>query len=356
MKLLASDSKGRRLRLLIETEEDLWDLYNVIKRGDVVYARTTRELKARSGSRRKSMLLGLRVEWTSLQKLMPRLRIHGIIIQGPRELDLEGLHHTIAIGLGSEVEVVKEKGWPEPLLDRILRACRRSRVGALFIGIDYEEACVALVKDYNIRVLEEVALRLPGKESPEERRLAIETKLRELLCKIADYCNIYKPNAVVISGPGPLKDLLAFRLSERLSIPVCKESASSGGYAGILEAIRRGAILRVLKESSIAKETALMEEFLSLLSRNDSLVALSLDEVEYVLSQGAVKRLLVSSSMMYSSDEQLRRRIERLLKEAERTRAEVVIFSSESEAHIQLRGLGGVVAILRYPVPRFRRS
>ncbi|RLI35051.1 mRNA surveillance protein Pelota, partial [Candidatus Bathyarchaeota archaeon] len=46
MKILASDLKHGEVKLVVENLDDLWHLYNIIGEGDLVYAKTSREVKA----------------------------------------------------------------------------------------------------------------------------------------------------------------------------------------------------------------------------------------------------------------------------------------------------------------------
>jgi stalled ribosome rescue protein Dom34 len=60
MKVLGVDLKHGVVEVQVETLDDLWVLYNVIRENDVVNAKTTREVKVREGSEgsRLPMTLG----------------------------------------------------------------------------------------------------------------------------------------------------------------------------------------------------------------------------------------------------------------------------------------------------------
>ncbi|RLF09751.1 MAG: mRNA surveillance protein Pelota, partial [Thermoprotei archaeon] len=180
MKARVLDEKCRALEVKVESEDDLWVLYNVLEPGDVVKAWTTRELKADSGSRRKAMKVALRVDHVEFQPFTTRLRVHGFIVEGPRELDLEGQRHTVSIDLHDEVVVYRERGWPSHALERIKEACGRLVVKALAVGVDYDEAAVALLRGYGLEVLAELSFNLPGKRDAEARRRELEAKVGEL--------------------------------------------------------------------------------------------------------------------------------------------------------------------------------
>ncbi|OYT46117.1 hypothetical protein B6U84_00930 [Candidatus Bathyarchaeota archaeon ex4484_40] len=85
MKILRRDLKHGKITVLPQVLDDLWVLYNVISKDDLVYAKTRREV--RFGERydrpekgkRISVLLGLKVEKVLWDRVLNRLRVHGIV-------------------------------------------------------------------------------------------------------------------------------------------------------------------------------------------------------------------------------------------------------------------------------------
>ena len=92
MRILRSDVKHGTVAVLPEVLDDFWVLYNVIKRGDRVYAHTTREVrpgdrydKAEKG-RRISVFLGVTIDEVAWDRYLNRLRAHGIICEAPESV------------------------------------------------------------------------------------------------------------------------------------------------------------------------------------------------------------------------------------------------------------------------------
>ncbi|MCX8204859.1 MAG: mRNA surveillance protein pelota [Candidatus Nezhaarchaeota archaeon] len=352
-KVRALDEKVRALEVVVESEDDLWVLYNTLERGDVVRAWTTRELKTSSGSRRKAMKVALRVEHLELQPFTTKLRIHGFIVEGPRELDLEGQRHTLAIDLHDELVIYRERGWPRHVLERLKEACEKLVVRALVVGVDYDEAAVALVRGYGVEVLAELAFNLPGRLNVEARQKELELRIRELGELIVSAASKYEASAVIVAGPGFVKEAVASQVEAkgRGALRVYLETAAQGGVAGVYEALRRKAVARVLRDHELVIEEGLVEELMEALAKRPSLVAYTLSDVEAAVKAGAVEKLLVSGDLLRSVDEEVRRRVEELVRGAELRGAYVKVFSSLHEAHSKLRSLGGVAAILRFSLP-----
>lgn len=358
MKILARDRKNRLLKLKVESEEDLWVLYNVLEKEDKVRAKTTRELKAGSGSRRKPMELGLRLEWTEFQPFTTRLRVHGIIVEGPKELDLENLRHTINVDINSEITIVKDEGWSPSQLKKIEEALKKTIVKGLLMSIDDEKACIALIGDYGIEVLSEIDLNLPGKLESEKRDEALEKRLDEITRVFENTLKARKVDAIIVSGPGFIKDRLLKNIVERhhdLKDRIFKENTSYGGIAGVYETLRREVIGKVLSQCKAIEERKLMDEVLGLLGKDPTMVIFSLEELEELAKVGAIKRLLITDELVRAYDEGLRKRVESLMKLVEEKKGEVKIFTSNYDPYFQLKSFGGIVGVLRFKPLHFNQ-
>ena len=353
MKITYCDDKLKKLKIKVESEEDLWVLYNVLRKGDIVYARTSRELKTRSGSKRKSMVLGIRVEWCDFQPFTTRLRIHGIIIEGPKELDLERQRHTLGVDIGSTITVIREEGWRGPDLERLEEVSKKITIPVLIVALDDEEYCISLVKGYGIQVLVEDSIRLPGKLDVEHRGKVMEQTLKKICSQIVDITSRYGLKIVVIAGPGYMKDYLYnyVKNDPRLSnIKIVLEHTSWGGVKGVHEVIKRGALIEALRDHDLVVEESLLDEFMYYVAKDSRYVAYGLEDVEFAVNANAVKKLMVTSDMLRHHNEAIRRKVEELLRKAESQGAEIKIFSTVHDTKVRLKNLGGIAAILRYPI------
>ena len=355
MKVVEMDSSRRAIKLKIESEEDLWVLYNVICVGDVVYSWTSRELKTRSGSKRKGMVLGIRVEWVEFQPFTTRLRVHGIIVHGPKELDLEGQRHTLSIGIGSTITIIRESGWYGTDYKRIMDACRKTTIPVLIVSIDDEEYCIAIAKGYGVQVISEGYLRLPSKLEASTRSEALRKQLKEVLNKVIDTLSRYEIKVLIIAGPGYVKENLynEAKNDPRLrNVKIYMENTSWGGVKGVYEVIKRGILIDVLKDHDMVIEENLLDELMYYIAKDPGYVAYGLDDVEYVARARAIKKLMVVSDLVRHPNEEIRRRVEEIMKLAEEQKAEIKIFSSVHETRLKLKNLGGIAAILRYPLSK----
>jgi len=128
------------------------------------------------------------------------------------------------------------------------------------------------------------------------------------------------------------------------------EGVGSSGVGGIKEAVRSGILASVLKKLKVSEEVALVEELLSRLASGKGEVTYGLEEAERACSLGAVERLLVADVFLREADGEERIRREKLIEEVERMRGKVFIISTEHEGGEKLLSLGGVAALLRFPI------
>lgn len=343
------------VKVIPETLDDLWHLYNIIYEGDEVYARTTREIKpaeeyARPGhGQRISVLLGVEVEKIGWDKLLGRLRVHGIIREGPETVPM-GAHHTINIGLNKPLTIVKKK-WARHHIERLERARRTSEKPITIIAIDDEGYAIATTKQYGVEVKVEERIKLPGKLEAEKRDPAIKEYFGKALSSLHHmWAATHSPIAII--GVGFIKnDFAKFLRNEAKDIAesvVDVKSVNNGGVAGIYEALRSGVLSKTMKHMRIVEETEVMKEILKRLGKNEYKIAYGFDEVKRAAELGAVEKMVLADTNLRRTSDEKRLFLEDLMKTVEQKGGEVMIVSTEHEAGAKLIALGGTAALLRF--------
>ena len=87
-----------------------------------------------------------------------------------------------------------------------------------------------------------------------------------------------------------------------------------------------------------------IDKLLEQIAKNSSKVAYGEKQIDYAINLGAVKQLLVLDTFVASKN------MEPLMEMVENMKGEVMVISSEHEGGKQLESLGGMAAILRYPI------
>lgn len=355
LKILEKNLKKSYVKVIPETMDDFWHLYNIIYKNDEVYARTTREVKpdekyARPGrGERVSVFLGVKVETVNWDKLLGRLRIHGTICEAPETVPA-GAHHTISIALNMPVTIVK-KEWARHHLERLERASRTSEKPMIVVSIDDEGYAIAKTAQYGVEERIEERMKLPGKLEAEKRTTALKEYFKRVLDSLRQIW-MMTHDSIVIIGAGFVKDDFA-RFLENEATDIAKsvldvKSVNNGGIAGIHEALRSGVLLKAMKRLRIAEETEIVEEILRRLGKDESTVAYGVEEVEKAAKLGAVEKLIMADSMLRESSDEKRLLMEEIMKEVERKGGGIMVISTEHEAGEKLNALGGISAILRF--------
>jgi protein pelota len=368
-KLKTKDTEtGKRIRvgelsLVPESLDDLWHLKHVIEAGDLVYSLTYRRLEEATDKIRpdkadkKPLRLGIRTDAVEFHKFSRRLRIKGVIEEGP-ESEL-GAYHTFNIEPDTKLSVVKE--WKAHQLKRLREAEKAfATTEVLVVTIEDGEAVAGIVRQYGVDEL--FSLRYGSGKGMEQAGGGSGKSdfFGALLTHIQNAMQTTKAEALIIAGPGFIKDDFFTFLKDRdaeLAKKTRIEQTSSIGVSGFLEVLKRGAVERLKHEERLTKEVTLLDRLMAEISKEEGVKAVyGKDEVRRALEYGAVEILMVSDEKLMKSriegveQEKEAEEIDRMLEEAERKHGEVVIFSTEFEPGKRLNALGGIAALLRFGI------
>jgi len=358
LKILQRDLKHDKVVVAPETLDDLWHLYNIVESNDEVYAHTTREVRADERyarpkrGRRVPVFLGIRIEKVLWDRTLNRLRAHGIVCEAPEEIGAKGSHHTITVTLNKPITIVKSR-WLKHHVDRLDRASKVTATPITVISMDDEEYCVAVLRQYGVDVRVEKKTKLPGKLEAEKRTKAKREFFKKALESLRE---TWKDNRspIVVMGPGFVKNefvsYMKNEASDVASAVVDVKGVNSSGLAGINEALRSGVLVKALKNVRIAEETTVMEEALERLGKGRLDVTYGLAEVEKACMFGAVEKLLLADVTLRETTDEKRTALEKLMREVEERGGQIIVLSTEHEAGAKLLALGGVAALLRFPL------
>ena len=344
--------------LKIETLDDLWHLYNVVTPGDVVVSRTARRVKIgdedarKQDSVRKPMTLTLKVEDVSFHSFTNRVRILGVITDGPSDLVSIGSHHTFNIETGATLTIIKDR-WPEFLLKR-LKEAEKAQLSPLCLIVTIEDgvAEIFLAADYGLKEAVRVKTEISRKRGTQK---SYDATMKEFFTEVtqAIIAQIEQNEfgLIIIAGPGFVKDhfqtyLNAARIKDLPSVVV--ESTNSIGIPGAKEILYRGIISRAITGLKVEKETQLIEDVIAHVAKGDGLAAYGDKEVEKAVQYGAVEELLITDIRLREATEDKRKWIDRIIRDTEKARGKFHIVSSEHPSGDQLQNIGGIAAVLRF--------
>ena len=357
MRLLEWNLKKGFVKVVPESADDFWHLYNVIYRGDRVYANTTREIKVdeKYGRPKRGVripvFLGVKVEDVGWDKLLGRLRVHGTICDAPDTVP-GGAHHTLNITLDTPITIVKDS-WAKHEIDRLKRASSSSEMAVVVICIDDESYTIVTTAQYGVEERIDERVKLPGKLESEKRSEATTAYFRRALNSLRQVWS-GTHGLITIIGVGYVKDDFAkFIRSEDPDLAgqvADVKSVNNAGIAGIHEALRSGVLLKTMKTLRVAEETEIVQEVLKRLGKEEGTVAYGFEEAKRAADLGAVEKLLLTDKLLRDSDDENRLLLEKVMETVEQKGGSVIVVSTEHEAGTQLAGLGSVAALLRFPL------
>ncbi|MGQ9641442.1 MAG: mRNA surveillance protein pelota [Candidatus Bathycorpusculaceae bacterium] len=355
MKILEMNLKKGFVKVIPETFDDLWHLYNIIYKDDEVYAYTTRELKpnekyARPGrEERVSIFLGVKVEKVSWDRILGKLRVHGTICEAP-EIVPKGAHHTLNIALNTPATIVKRE-WTKHHIERLKEASKTTEKPIIIVAIDDEGYAIATTAQYGVDVKMEEHIRLPGKLETEKRSTAMKEFFKKAVNSLRQIWLLTR-YPIVIIGVGFVKNDFA-KFVENEAVDIAKsvidvKSVNNSGIAGIHEALRSGVLLKTTKKLRVIEETETIEEILKRLGKSENTITYGFEDVKKATELGAVEKLVLADVALREASDEKRLLIEDLMKKVEGKGGKIIVVSTEHEAGAKLIALGEIAALLRF--------
>jgi len=345
LRLLEKDTGTKRVRLRVDTIDDLWFLEKLLQKGTVVGAETQRKLDQRPDkirpdrTERVRLFLRIAVEGTEFQDFRDVLRIKGAILEGPP--GVEG-HHSFTVGPGTILELTfpaltdLELGILEEAQER------SSAPKALAVFVDDRTEQLFRLHDYGIEELGTTVEVSMGKMFEEGSTLG-PSRFHEITEMVRT--NLGEGTPLLLIGPGFFKELLGAHLRTVLGISASRTvmvASSSNGRSAVIEALTgpKG-MSGLLSQLRISQELELLDALMARIGEG-GLATYGRQEVMECLLAGAVEHLLLSEDRFGEE------RGGPLLELCTNTHARSTIISSRHEPGKMFSRMGGIAAFLRY--------
>lgn len=343
MRVIGKNPSENSVTIRLETEDDVWHLYNIVSVGDLVTASTTRrEEKANDKIRaerteKKRMTLGIRIEKIEFDDEELRIKILGLIETGPQDI---GQHHTLMAEIGENITISKQH-WKTSEKERIERAVSdTAKPKIVFVALDQDEATIAVMRQYGLKEVASIKSQRSGKQYDEKSKPLdyheeIISKLKFLM---------EKDMPLVLLGPGFEKEQLAEEGKTKepsVFSKVFVYHTGQNGMQGVNELMKKGLGSDLLRESRVGIEMEAVEKLMEEIGK-DGLATYGTDEVNSAAEAGAVETLLILDSKLREGN------YDSMIKNTESQKGNVVVVSEKHDAGKQLSSLGGFAAILRY--------
>ena len=354
----AKESSGKAYFVIPEDADDLFTLRRIIGNGDHVFADTTRVIKrvkeyARpdKGERIK-VRVSVRVESISLDDMVDRLRITGIITNTDNELVPRGTHHSLTVQVGDTITIDKNRKWNN-VETNILRRSGNS-TNFILVAIDAQEAAVAKISGTHLKIIPNIYSGQSGKryQHAAKNNPNIEIFFGDIAKTVQSMFSAENNNStVIIFGPGETKRRFYNLLVDKQKLEKGKVSLIDGvdvaGEDGIFVFLRSSAIKEAMSTSKLATVSSILDEIMRLVHKGEAKYAMGMQEVSNAASIKAIEYLVFSDSIFKTTDEN---DVVKLLNLLESHGAKSFAVDSSTDIGWRVSSLGGIVALLRYSI------
>ncbi|KAE8841095.1 hypothetical protein PTNB85_04494 [Pyrenophora teres f. teres] len=382
MKLLKSQIEQKTgagfVTLLPEEAEDMWHAYNLVQEHDQIRAKAVRRVSKTSeagstSSQRIALDLTITVTSTDFDIGSEQLHVSGRVAKENEHVKL-GQHHTLDLELNRKFTLEKADGWDSVALQQLKEACDTANKAELWsVVLGEGTANICMITEHQTILRQRIEVSVPrkrkngvdGHSKGMDRFFSttLATLLRQIESTNTTPC---KTLPVLLASPGFVATAFLTYIKAEATrttnktlmalIPNITIAHSSSAHVHSLnEVLSSPAITNKLSNTKFARETALMDQFNTLVRLDDGRAWYGPREVERAVAKGAVGRgggvLLINNQLFRAQNVQERRRWVKLVNQVRDVEGgEVRVLSSLHESGKRLEGLGNVAAILTYPL------
>lgn len=361
---LEKDKSGS-LSLIPQDKEDLWQLYNLIQKGDMVELLTVRNVKKTEGGKAERVHVNLKllvesVDYVPSDEVM---RIRGKTTEQNEYVPNQS-YHTAEVQLNKKLKINKPE-WDDISYNIVLAASsveKKAEVGAVVLQEGVAHLC--LVTDTMTVLRNKIEKAIPRKSrdaggSSHDKSLA---KFLDMVqATVSRNFDFEKLKVIILASPGFTaaalqKALLDAAVKEDNKVILKNKSkllvvhSSTGYLQGLEEVLKDPLVQRNLNDTKFAREAAVFEDFQRILNEDDDRAWYGPKEVAKAVELGAVKYLMLTDSLFRSDDIAARKHYIALSDEVKAQGGDVFIFSTLHDSGEQLELLTGAAVLLKYPM------
>jgi protein pelota len=310
--------------------------------------------------------LTIRVTKLDFDPQASQLHVSGRVAEENKYVKLGGFH-TLDLELQRNFTLEKAEGWDSVAIETLREAVSPDAKAQLWAVIMQEGlANICLITEHQTILRQRVEVSLPKKRAgstdhDKQLQKFYQTTFDSLLRQIS----LNDPKPLLMASPGFtassfqqfIKTQAASGANKQLQqlLPkIIVAHSASAHLHSLSEVLSSPAVTSKLSDSKFARETQLMDRFFDFMRKDDARAWYGPKECETAVERGAVGKgggvLLISNALFRSQDIKTRQRWVKLVDEVKEQGGEVRVLSSMHESGKRLEGLGGIAALLTYPI------
>ncbi len=338
------------ISVIPEESDDLLSLRRIIKSGDRIVGDTTRVIKREKEYSRPDrgekikIRIALEAEKISLDNVLDKLRIHGVIKESNNDSVPHGSHHSFLIKANQGFTITKKKWSP---IERKLLKANNQKLGFLLVAIDTGDCGIARLRGTHLQIMPNIYSGSSGKRYKSNFNIQIFFEQVELAVSSV----IKKEDLIVIFGPGETKKrfgnfLQKSKMGQKHKIQVV-EGVDSGGEDGIYIFTKSEIMKEIMSDSKLAKVSSIIDEIMLLANKKSNKFTMGFEETAKANQFGAIDSLVFSDKIIQTQEEQ---KVIEFLNEVESKGVKAYSVDSTTDIGLRVSGLGGIVSLLRFPI------
>ena len=335
---------------IAEETDDLLTIRRLLKKGDKIVGETTRVIKQEKeysrpdkGERIK-IRLAIEVEKISLDDVLDRIRVGGMITESNNDAVPHGSHHSFIVKMNEPFNLVKKK-WT--VIEKKLAKKKQHGETFVLVAIDTGDCGIGRLKGTHLHLLPNMYSGSSGK------RYKSNFKIEKFFDDVAKALStiIQKDDVVIIFGPGETRKkfgnfLAKTTIGQKIQIKVV-EGIDSGGEDGIHIFTKSDSMKEIMSNSKLAKVSQIIDDVMILANKTSKKFSMGLEETRKANEFGAIESLVFSEKVIQEHDEQ---GVIDFLNDVESKGGDLFSVDSSTDVGLRVSGLGGIISLLRFPV------
>lgn len=345
---LLSQFNEKKVKIKIESLDDLWVLNTILESEDLIRGKTIRKISQgdknieKSKVIKKPMFLGISIEKVTFED--DSLKVLGTIVEGPEDIP-RGSHHSFNLKENSEIEIEKE--WLNYQIKKLKDASNKENVKIICCIFDREEAIFGkLERNYFVKIS-----KITGDVAKKDYEQKANNFLQEISAIIEEQNKTLEPNVIIFGSSNFWQNSMKKEIESKEFKSKCIfTTINSVTESGLAELLSRPEVENALKNQDAVNDTKIIDEVFKRIMREDA-VCYGLKDCENTSKIGAVEKLICTDNLIKKlREEDSFKQLEEIFKLTEKSQGNVHIMSGDSNAVKKLDGLGGVCAILRFKI------
>ncbi|GJQ08602.1 hypothetical protein GpartN1_g393.t1 [Galdieria partita] len=373
MKLLRKDvdkTRSGTIKLVPESSDDMWEIYNLVATGDFVRASTIRKVQKELSSgatenERMRLFLTIQVDDTEFDAEGCELRISGRNVVENEHVKL-GAHHTLVLEPHRALSIGKES-WDDWTLQRVKESCDPSataEVAAVLLQEGHGLVCVVSRSLTLVKAKVETSIPRKGKDAAFNRERALSKFFVQLFQSCIQNINFQVVKVLIIASPGFVKDEffkfffeeaarrdLRTLVSFKSKVVLCNVSAVTKW--ALEEVLSDDALSKKLENVKALEETRALNTFFHTFESCPEKAAYGWDEVGMAVELSAVDSLFISDEIFRTSNITRRKQIVEMVEHVKQSGGKLFVLSTMHVSGTRLKELTGIAATLRFPLPEY---